>query len=94
MSNTKSAAGFSEHGHKANECYYKRAYFTKWPARSSFCGVYSRFDITGYIELFAPKPWLIASTEKDFFTLAGAKVALKKHVDGIKFLALRTELSG
>ena len=56
--------------------------------------MYSRFDITGYIELFAPKPWLIASTEKDFFTLAGAKVALKKHVDGIKFLALRTELSG
>ena len=35
----------------------------------------SGLDITDYIELFAPKPWLIASTEKDFFTPAGAKVA-------------------
>jgi len=31
------------------------------------------FDQTDYVELFAPKPWLITSTEDDFFTPAGAK---------------------
>ncbi len=30
-------------------------------------------DQTDYVELFAPKPWLMLSTEKDFFTPAGAK---------------------
>jgi dienelactone hydrolase len=30
-------------------------------------------DQTDYVELFAPKPWLIASTEGDFFTPPGAK---------------------
>jgi len=30
-------------------------------------------DQTDYVELFAPKPWLIASTEQDFFTPAGAR---------------------
>jgi dienelactone hydrolase len=30
-------------------------------------------DQTDYVELFAPKPWLITSTEEDFFTPAGAK---------------------
>ena len=30
-------------------------------------------DQTDYVELFAPKPWLIASTEGDFFTPAGAR---------------------
>jgi dienelactone hydrolase len=30
-------------------------------------------DQTDYAELFAPKPWLITSTEEDFFTPAGAK---------------------
>lgn len=30
-------------------------------------------DQTDYVELFAPKPWLIASTEEDFFTPAGAR---------------------
>ena len=30
-------------------------------------------DQTDYVELFAPKPWLITSTEDDFFTPAGAK---------------------
>ncbi|MDX2269876.1 MAG: acetylxylan esterase [Bryobacter sp.] len=31
-------------------------------------------DQADYVALFAPKPWLIASTEQDFFTPAGAKV--------------------
>ncbi len=30
-------------------------------------------DQTDYVQLFAPKPWLIASTEKDFFTPPGAR---------------------
>src|SRR4029079_1003538 len=30
-------------------------------------------DQTDYVELFAPKPWLITSTEEAFFTPAGAK---------------------
>jgi hypothetical protein len=33
----------------------------------------SGLDIPDYVELFAPKPWLIASTEKDFFPLEGAR---------------------
>jgi cephalosporin-C deacetylase-like acetyl esterase len=35
-------------------------------------------DIPDYIELFAPKPWLIASTRDDFFPLAGAKRAYEE----------------
>ena len=30
-------------------------------------------DQTDYVELFAPKPWLITSTTDDFFTPAGAR---------------------
>jgi dienelactone hydrolase len=30
-------------------------------------------DQTDFVEMFAPKPWLIASTEGDFFTPAGAR---------------------
>jgi hypothetical protein len=30
-------------------------------------------DQTDYVELFAPKPWLLTSTEDDFFTPAGAR---------------------
>jgi dienelactone hydrolase len=30
-------------------------------------------DQTDYVQLFAPKPWLIASTEEDFFTPPGAR---------------------
>jgi dienelactone hydrolase len=30
-------------------------------------------DQTDYVELFAPKPWLITSTTEDFFTPAGAR---------------------
>ncbi len=33
----------------------------------------SGLDQTDYVELFAPKPWLITSTEDDFFTPTGAK---------------------
>jgi dienelactone hydrolase len=33
----------------------------------------SGLDQPDYVELFAPKPWLITSTEEDFFTPAGAR---------------------
>jgi hypothetical protein len=44
----------------------------------------SGLDQTDYVELFAPKPWLIASTEKDFFTPAGAKQVYDEARDWYK----------
>jgi hypothetical protein len=35
-------------------------------------------DQTDYVELFAPKPWLILSTEGDFFTPAAAKLVYEE----------------
>ncbi len=35
----------------------------------------SGLDLADYIELFAPKPWLISSTREDFFPLEGARMA-------------------
>ena len=40
--------------------------------------VVSGLDIADYIELFAPKPWLISSTREDFFPLAGARAAFQE----------------
>jgi len=43
-------------------------------SEQSFPGFLSSgLDQTDYVEAFSPKPWLIASTENDFFTPAGAK---------------------
>ena len=38
----------------------------------------SGLDQTDYVEVFAPKPWLIGSTEEDFFTPAGAKLVYEE----------------
>jgi cephalosporin-C deacetylase-like acetyl esterase len=38
----------------------------------------SGLDETDYVELFAPKPWMITSTEKDFFTPAAAKIVFEE----------------
>ena len=35
----------------------------------------SGLDMMDYIEMFAPKPWLIASTVEDFFPIEGARYA-------------------
>jgi dienelactone hydrolase len=35
-------------------------------------------DQTDYVELFAPKPWLILSTQQDFFTPAGAEIVYQE----------------
>ena len=44
-------------------------------AEQTFAGFLAAgLDQADYIELFSPKPWLMASTEKDFFTPAGAKI--------------------
>jgi dienelactone hydrolase len=45
-------------------------------SEQSFPGfVSSGLDVTDYIELFAPKPWLIISTVADFFPIEGARHA-------------------
>ena len=41
----------------------------------------SRLDVADYIELFAPKPWLIANTVGDFFPLEGAQHAYQEALD-------------
>jgi len=38
----------------------------------------SGLDQADYVELFAPKPWLMSSTEQDFFTPAGAKIVYEE----------------
>lgn len=38
----------------------------------------SGLDETDYVEMFAPKPWLIGSTELDFFTPAGAQMVYEE----------------
>ncbi len=35
-------------------------------------------DQSDYVELFAPKPWLMTSTEQDFFTPAGARIVYEE----------------
>jgi dienelactone hydrolase len=41
----------------------------------------SGLDIADYIELFAPKPWLINSTVGDFFPIEGARHAYQEALD-------------
>jgi dienelactone hydrolase len=44
-------------------------------SEQSFPGFLSSgLDQTDYVELFSPRPWLIANTEKDYFTPAAAKI--------------------
>ncbi|MGA2595737.1 MAG: acetylxylan esterase, partial [Bryobacteraceae bacterium] len=38
----------------------------------------SGLDQVDYVESFAPKPWLIGSTEEDFFPIAGSKMAYEE----------------
>ena len=38
----------------------------------------SGLDQTDFVELFAPKPWLIGSTEEDFFTPEGARLVCEE----------------
>jgi len=41
----------------------------------------SGLDVADYIELFAPKPWLISSTVGDFFPIEGARHAYQEALD-------------
>jgi hypothetical protein len=41
----------------------------------------SGLDVADYIELFAPKPWLISSTIGDFFPIEGARHAYQEALD-------------
>ena len=45
----------------------------------------SGLDLPDYIELFAPKPWLMLSTREDFFPLEGARMA---YEEGSKWYGL------
>ena len=38
----------------------------------------SGLDQSDYIELFAPKPWLISSTQEDFFPIEGSRLAYEE----------------
>ena len=38
----------------------------------------SGLDLTDYVQAFAPKPWLISSTEEDFFIPASAKIVYEE----------------
>lgn len=38
----------------------------------------SRLDMMDYIEMFAPKPWMMASTVDDFFPIEGARYAYEE----------------
>jgi len=41
----------------------------------------SGLDVADYIELFAPKPWLVVSTVGDFFPIDGARHAYQEGLD-------------
>ena len=43
--------------------------------------VSSGLDVADYIELFAPKPWLVVSTVGDFFPIDGARHAYQEALD-------------
>lgn len=48
-------------------------------SEQSFAGFLSSgLDQTDYVELFSPKPWLISSTEQDFFKPAAAKIVYEE----------------
>ena len=49
-------------------------------------------DQTDYVELFAPKPWLIASTEGDFFTPAGARQVFDEAQGWYKMYGAETRI--
>jgi hypothetical protein len=44
-------------------------------------------DVADYIELFAPKPWLINSTVGDFFPIEGARHAYQEALDWYRIYA-------
>lgn len=51
-------------------------------SEQSFPGFLSSgLDVADYIELFAPKPWLVVSTVGDFFPIDGARHAYQEALD-------------
>ena len=59
-----------------------------WPG---FIG--SGLDQKDFVEAFAPKPWLIASTEGDFFRPAGAKAVYEEARSIYKLLDAESQIS-
>jgi hypothetical protein len=52
----------------------------------------SGLDQTDFVELFAPKPWLIGSTREDFFTPAGARVVYEESREWYRMLGAEEKI--
>lgn len=52
----------------------------------------SGLDQVDYVESFAPKPWLIGSTEEDFFPIAGSKMAYEEAKQWYRMLGAEDHL--
>ena len=53
----------------------------------------SGLDVADYIELFAPKPWLVVSTVGDFFPIEGARHAYQEAVDWYRIFDAENKIS-
>ncbi len=62
-------------------------------SEQSFPGFVSDgLDQADWIYQFAPKPWLISSTEEDFFTPAGAEIVYRQGLDFYRIFAAEDRL--
>jgi len=53
----------------------------------------SGLDVADYIELFAPKPWLVVSTVGDFFPIDGARHAYQESLDWYRIFDAENKIS-
>jgi len=53
----------------------------------------SGLDVADYIELFAPKPWLVVSTVGDFFPVDGARHAYQEALDWYRIFGAENKIS-
>ncbi|HMD83863.1 MAG TPA: acetylxylan esterase [Terriglobia bacterium] len=53
----------------------------------------SGLDVADYIEIFAPKPWLVVSTVGDFFPIDGARHAYQEALDWYRIFDAENKIS-
>ena len=53
----------------------------------------SGLDVADYMELFAPKPWLVVSTVGDFFPIDGARHAYQEALDWYRIFDAENKIS-
>ena len=53
----------------------------------------SGLDVADYMELFAPKPWLVVSTVGDFFPIDGARHAYQEALDWYRIFNAENKIS-